>query len=214
MAIRWGGKAKDGRVVDDMINFRDFAPTFMELAGLKPAPSMTGRSFVDILASGKSGVVDASRSVMLAGKERHDLGRPNDWGYPIRAIRTTEYLYIRNYEPDRWPAGNPETGYRNCDDGPTKQFLLSGFDEYYRMSFGKRPPEELYRIKTDPDGVKNLAADPKFAPVKTELRQKMEDMLRQEGDPRMLGNAAFFDTIEYTGPKKHSWDNWLKFSKP
>jgi hypothetical protein len=30
----------------------------------------------------------------------------------------------------------------------------------------------------------------------------------------MLGNAAFFDTIEYTGPKKHSYDNWLKFSKP
>jgi arylsulfatase A-like enzyme len=214
MAIRWGGKAKGGRVIDDMINFRDFAPTFMELAGLKPAPSMTGRSFVDILASEKSGVVDSSRSVMLAGKERHDLGRPNDWGYPIRAIRTTEYLYIRNYEPDRWPAGNPETGYRNCDDGPTKQFLLSGFDEYYRMSFGKRPPEELYRIKTDPDCVKNLAADPKFAQVKTELRQKMEDMLRQEGDPRMLGNAAFFDTIEYTGPKKHSYDNWLKYSKP
>ena len=37
-------------------------------------------------------------------------------------------------------------------------------------------------------------------------------MLREEGDPRMLGNAAFFDTIKYTGPDKHSYDNFLKYS--
>ena len=38
-------------------------------------------------------------------------------------------------------------------------------------------------------------------------------MLRDEGDPRMLGHADFFDTIEYTGPKKHSYDTWLKNQK-
>jgi hypothetical protein len=29
----------------------------------------------------------------------------------------------------------------------------------------------------------------------------------------MLGRADFFDTIEYFGPKKHSYDQWLKFSR-
>jgi N-sulfoglucosamine sulfohydrolase len=214
MALRWGKNIKGGRVVDDIINFRDFAPTFLELAGLASPKSVTGRSFLDILKSDKAGVIDPARSVMLAGKERHDIGRPHDWGYPIRVIRTTEFLYLRNYEPDRWPAGNPETGYTNCDPSPSKDFLLSRFDDYYRLSFGKRPPEELYRIKSDPDCVKNLAADPEYAQVKRELSRKMEEMLRAEGDPRMLGNAAFFDTIEYTGPKTHSYDNWLKYSKP
>ncbi len=210
LAVRWGSQVKGGRVVEDFINARDFAPTFLEAAGLEPQGSMTGRSFLDILKSGKSGLVDPSRSLMLIGKERHDLGRPHDWGYPIRAIRTPDYLYVRNYEPDRWPAGNPETGYRNCDDSPTKTLLLSGFDRFYRLSFGKRPAEELYLVKTDPDCVHNLADEPKYATVKRELREKMEELLRGEGDPRMLGNAAFFDTIDYTGSRKHAYDTWLE----
>ncbi|MCC6363978.1 MAG: sulfatase [Bryobacterales bacterium] len=210
LAIRWGKRIAAGRAVDDFINVRDFAPTFLAAAGLPPAGTMTGRSFLDVLASRKSGVVDASRNVMLIGKERHDLGRPHDWGYPVRAIRTKEFLYVRNYEPDRWPAGDPETGYRNVDDSPTKTFLISGFDSYYNMSFGKRPAEELYRVSTDPDCVHNLATDLKYASGKRQLREKMEELLRSEGDPRMLGRADFFDTIQYTGPRKHAYDTWLR----
>jgi len=214
LAIRWGRNLTAGRVVDDFINARDFAPTFLDLAGLKPAPTMTGKSFLDVLKSGKAGTVDASRNVMLIGKERHDLGRPDNAGYPVRAIRTPEYLYVRNFEPERWPAGNPETGYRNVDDSPTKEFLLSGFDEYYKLSFGKRAAEELYDMKTDPDCLKNLAREPKYAMVKRTLRDRMMGMLAEEGDPRALGRADFFETIEYTGPHKHSYDTWLKNQRP
>ena len=210
LAIRWGKNIKPGRVVDDFINTRDLAPTFLAAAGLPAGSTMTGNSFLDVLKSGKSGIVDPARNLMLAGKERHDLGRPNDWGYPARAIRTPEYLYVRNYEPDRWPAGDPETGYRNVDDSPTKTFLLSSFDEYYKLSFGKRPAEELYRIKDDPDCMNNLAKNMDFAMVKRQLQTRMEELLRAEGDPRMLGNSQFFDTIEYVGPRKHAYSEWLK----
>lgn len=213
MAVRWG-QIKGGRVVDDFINFRDIAPTLLEAAGVPAETTMTGRSFLDVLRSNQSGIVDARRNTMIVGKERHDLGRPNDAGYPVRAIRTAEFLYVRNYEPNRWPAGNPETGYRNVDDGPTKEFMLSSFDEYYRMSFGKRSAEELYDIKADPECLKNLATDLKYAAVKRKLLQRMEDTLKEEGDPRMLGHAGFFDTIQYNGPRKHSYDNWLKNQNP
>jgi N-sulfoglucosamine sulfohydrolase len=213
LAIRWGKNIPGGRVLDDFINARDFAPTFLELADVRQPGTVTGRSMMNILKSKQSGTVDPSRSIMLIGKERHDLGRPNDGGYPVRAIRTREYLYVRNYEPDRWPAGNPETGYRNVDDGPTKQFLLSGFDDFYRMSFGKRAPEELYLMKSDPECLRNVAAAPEYAQIKQELQSKMEQMLREEGDPRMTGNAAFFDTIKYNGSHKHSYDTWLKHNK-
>ena len=213
-AVRWGGNMAAGRKIDDFINTRDFASTFMELAGLPPAGTMTGTTFLDVLKSGKSGVVDKTRNAMLICKERHDLGRPNDWGYPVRAIRTGEFLYVRNYEPDRWPVGNPETGYRNCDDGPTKEFLLSGFDQYYRMSFGKRPAEELYLVSQDPDCVNDVSTDLKYAQAKRQLRERMEETLRGEGDPRMLGRTDFFDTIRYTGPRKHAYDTWLKNNRP
>jgi hypothetical protein len=212
LAVRWGTHIAAGRTIDDFISTRDIAPTFLELAGLPPAGTFTGKSFLDVLKSGKQGIVDPTRNLTLIAKERHDLGRPNDEGYPVRAIRDRKFLYIRNYEPDRWPAGNPETGYRNVDDGPTKTDIISRFDEYYQLSFGKRPPEELYLVETDPDCVHNLATDLAYATVKRQMREHMEELLRGEGDPRMLGHADFFDTIQYTGPRPHSYDNWLKFS--
>ena len=139
---------------------RDFAPTFLEAAGVdSPRNRCPGAVFWTCSRASKSGRVDAARDRVLLGKERHDLGRPFDQGYPVRAIRTPEFLYVLNYEPDRWPVGNPETGYRDCDDGPTKTCITSRFDEYYRLCFGKRPREELYRITDDPDCVKNLATD-------------------------------------------------------
>jgi len=213
LAIRWGKNIGQGRMVDDFINTRDFAPTFLELCGRMAPPSMTGRSFLDVLKSGKSGSVDSARNVMLVGKERHDIGRPNDAGYPVRAIRTPEFLYIRNYTPDAWPAGNPETGYTNVDPSPTKEFILRTFDEYYKLSFGKRPAEMLFAIREDADCMKNLATDPNFAQIKRELRDRMDKMLRDEGDPRALGHADFFDTIEYTGPQRHSYETWLRNQK-
>jgi N-sulfoglucosamine sulfohydrolase len=211
MAIRWGGQMKPGRVVDDFINVRDFAPTFLEVTGLAIPDSMSGRSFTDVLKSPKSGQVDPTRNRMVIGKERHDIGRPNDAGYPARGIRTPEYLFVRNYAPDRWPAGNPETSYPNCDNGPTKTLITSRFDEFYRLCFGKRPAEELYDLKNDPDCIKNLADDPSLRSLRKQLESEMEASLRKDQDPRMLGQGAIFESYRYLGDRTHSYDNWLKF---
>jgi len=210
LAIRWGKAVKPGRVIDDFINVRDFCPTYLEAAGVKIPDSVTGKSFLDVLRSEKSGWVDATRNRMVVGKERHDVGRPNDWGYPVRGLRSPEYLYVKNFEIERWPAGNPETGYRNCDDGPTKNFILSEFNRYYKLCFGFRPAEELYRLDKDPDCVTNLASDTSLAAVKDALRKEMEELLRKDQDPRILGNGAVFDTYKYVGPRKHSYELWLK----
>lgn len=213
LAIRWGQQVKSGRTVNDFINVRDFAPTFLEIAGLASPASMSGKSFAEALRSPASEWTDKTRNRMVIGKERHDIGRPNDWGYPVRAIRTPEYLYVRNYEPDRWPVGNPETGYRNCDDGPSKEHILASFDRYYMLCFGKRPAEELYRVDKDPDCVTNLASEPANSQLIAELRKEMEDSLRKDQDPRILGNGAVFDTYKYLGARKHAYDTWLKNQK-
>jgi arylsulfatase A-like enzyme len=210
LAVRWGAGVKPGRVVEDFINVRDLAPTFLELAGLKPHAQMTGRSFADVLRSDKSGWVDAPRKVMLVGKERHDLGRPHDWGYPVRAIRTPAYLYVHNYFPDRWPAGNPETDFGNCDPGPTKEVVKALGGYYYELCFGKRPADALYRLTDDPECVRNLANDPAFAKVMEGLRDQMLGLLREEQDPRALGKGEVFDTYKYVGPRGKAYDTWLK----
>ena len=52
----------------------------------------------DVLTSEKSGTVNGSRDLMLVARERHDIGRPHDWGYPVRAMCKPEFLYVRNCE--------------------------------------------------------------------------------------------------------------------
>ena len=208
LAMRWGRGIKAGRVVEDFINVRDFAPTFMELAGLMPHAQMTGRSLVNLLRSEESGFVE-DRKVMLAGKERHDLGRPNDWGYPVRSIRTPEYFYSHNYHPERWPACNPETGFGNCDDGPTKAWIVEHKGPFFDLSFAYRPEEELYDIRNDPECLRNLIKDPRHAQTAKELRARLDQMLVEEQDPRALGNGAIFDTYKYLGNRaKKGYAEW------
>ncbi len=210
LVARWGSEVTPGRVVKDFVNVRDLAPTFLELAGLEQHPQITGSSLVPLLKSDQSGWLTQDRNVMLVGKERHDLGRPNRWGYPVRAIRTPEFLYVHNYHPERWPACDPETNFGNCDDSPTKEVIkiLGGY--FFDLSFGFRRADELYRLTDDPHAVRNLANDPAFAETMAGLRQTMLSMLKEEGDPRALGNGAIFDTYEYVKQSPKDYDAWLQ----
>ena len=207
---RWGKGIKPGRVVNDFVNVRDVAPTFLELAGVAKHPQITGTSLVPLLRSEKTGWITNDRNIMLAGKERHDLGRPNRWGYPVRTIRTPEFLYVHNYHPERWPACDPETNYGNCDDSPTKEVvkILGGY--YFNLSFNFRPADELYRLSDDPHGVRNLANDPAYAETMEDLKNRMLSMLKSEGDPRALGNGAIFDSYDYVKNSPKDYDTWLK----
>ncbi len=207
--MRWGRGIGPGRIVEDFVNVRDLAPTCMELAGLKPHPQMTGRSLAAILHSEKSGWIE-NREVMLIGKERHDIGRANDLGYPVRAIRTRDFLYVHNFHPGRWPAGNPETDFGNCDPGPTKEVIKVLGGHYYELCFGKRPPDELYDLRCDPECVNNLASDLAFAQTVGQLRDTMMRMLKEDGDPRALGTAAVFDTYQYQSPRGKGYETWMK----
>jgi N-sulfoglucosamine sulfohydrolase len=217
LAIMWGKGIKDpGRVINDFISFIDFAPTFLELAGIKESESgmqpIEGHSFTDLLFSGKSNSKDNSHDHILIGKERHDVGRPNDEGYPIRGIIKDGFLYINNFKTDRWPAGNPETGYLNTDASPTKTLILnmkrsnrSAF--YWNLSFGKRVEEELYNILQDPECMTNLVTNPEYNNVKNNLSSQMVKELTEQGDPRIIGNGDIFDNYPYAEEKNRDFYN-------
>ncbi len=203
LAVRWPGAIKrPGRVMDDFVDFTDIAPTLLDVAGIAQSASgmapITGRSWRDIFETDKNGRAIAARDHVLIGKERNDAGRPNDGGYPVRGIIRDGFLYLRNYEPDRWPAGNPETGYLDTDGGPTKTFILEArrrdpADRFWTLNFGKRPAEELYELSRDPDCVNNLATAPAHQQRRTALEKAMTDKLKAQGDPRMAGRGAIFD---------------------
>lgn len=215
LAIRWPGKVPGGRTSDDLVSLADLAPTFLELAGVPVPREMTGRSLAPILSSSESGRVDPAREFVLVGKERHVPCQeaPDRGGYPCRAIRTHEYLYIRNYRPDRWPAGTPHheratipgAWYADCDNGPTKRLLVEARDSspemrrLYDLAFSKRPTEELYDLAKDPDQLSNVAADPKRAAVVEDLRRRLARELVSMGDPRALGRGEDLEEHPYLG---------------
>jgi N-sulfoglucosamine sulfohydrolase len=215
LAVMWkNGIKATGRRVDDYVSFADLAPTLVELAGLKWAQTgmqpTIGRSLTDILFSHKAGRINPARDHVLVGKERHDIGRPDDAGYPIRGFHKNDLLYLRNYEIDRWPAGNPETGYLNCDGGPTKTEILqarrAGTEKrHWQLAFGKRPAEELYDKSKDPDCITNLATDPKYRATMGKLRQQMERELKAQGDPRMFGKGYLFDRYPYANTEQRNF---------
>ncbi|MCF6176207.1 MAG: sulfatase [Victivallaceae bacterium] len=212
-AAMWPGKITPERVVDDLASFIDFTPTYYELAGIDIPPELPGKSLTDILFSTDSGIINPNRDRAFMGRERHDMGRENDAGYPVRCLRTAQYLYIRNYEPERWPAGNPETGFTNCGNSPTKEHIIKlneqGDSRSYELCFGKRPAEELFDIKTDPYCMNNLAEKPELTELKKSLHDELEEKLRETNDPRMFGNGEIFDKYEYCNNEPHSWRNYL-----
>jgi N-sulfoglucosamine sulfohydrolase len=209
LAMMWkDGIKAPGRVVDDFVSFIDFAPTMLDVAqvdvGQNGMQTMTGRSLRDIFNAKKGNIIDAHRDHVLIGKERHDVGRPQDNGYPIRGIVKGDHLYIKNFMTDRWPSGNPETGYLNCDGSPTKTECLQARTDkatkkYWDLSFGKRPEEELYNIKTDPECMHNLAEKPVLQDMKVALRSQLFAELKAQGDPRVLGQGHVFDGYSYAG---------------
>lgn len=209
------GIRNPGRVIDDYISFIDLAPTYLELAGVKWAgsgmQSTPGRSLTEIFYSEKSGRVVAERDAVVIGKERHDVGRPDDAGYPIRGIVQDGWLYLRNYETGRWPAGDPITGYLNCDGGATKTAVLANRPgDYWQLCFGKRVDEELYNVEKDLDCMNNVATDTQFAARKEALKSRLEKTLRDQQDPRILGNGAIFDKYPYADPSTRDFFNRVK----
>ena len=203
LAIMWPkGIAKPGRVVDDYVSFIDFAPTFLEVAGVAQGASgmaaITGRSLTEFFKSQKSGHIIPQRDHVLLSKERNDVGRPNDEGYPIRGIVKDGMIYLHNFETNRGPGGVVETGYKDTDDSPTKTAVLDtekkpDLKHLFDASFGKLPADQLFDLRRDPDCMTNLATTVSIA----KLQKQLFDELKQQDDPRMFGNGHIYDEYPY-----------------
>ncbi|MDA1053701.1 MAG: sulfatase [Planctomycetota bacterium] len=225
LAIRWGKKVPAGRTLDDFVCLTDLAPTFLESAGVTPPEAMTGRSLITVLASQKEGLVDPSRDSVVVGRERHvAAARTGNLPYPQRAIRTKDFLYIRNFKPERWPMGigpgfggpaGPMPGneqleqdtfaaFGDFDASPTKAWIFAhrsdpGMEKYFDFAFGRRPAEELYDLGNDPHQMHNVAALPAYEATRRRLSDRLMSVLSETADPRVIGDGSAFDKPPFSG---------------
>ncbi len=207
LAVRWGKHAN--RRVTDFVSLVDLAPTFLELAGVDVPDVMNGRSLLPLLTAEGTGRISDDRDHVIYGKERHVPCRPDHSGYPCRGIRTAKWAYIRNYEPGRWPVGDPPLfgdtdPARSLGKQITKSYILRHKDDEdvrrsYELCFAKRPARELYDMENDPDQLRNLAGDPTHAELLEKLDAQLTAELEQTEDPRVVGGADAFDKYPYFG---------------
>ncbi len=216
-AVRWPKGMKAGREIEDFVSFTGIAPTVLELCGVDVPKNMTGRSFASLLKSEKSGLLEPDqRPNIVYGRERHVPAqeKPNMGGYPSRAIRTRDFLYIRNYQPDWWPMGTGDSEkanikgqwYADCDGGPTKNYIFDNRekDEMHRrafqLCFAKRPEHELYDLSKDPSQIHNVAADPDYEEALTSMQSQLAQQLEKLNDPRIKNPKTLeFDAHPYLG---------------
>ena len=216
LAVRWGAKVKGGRTVNDFVTLADLCPTFLEAAGVTPAPEMTkgmvGRSLLPLLGLPHGGAAELPRrDRVFIERERHANVREGDRSYPARALRSDKFLYVRNLRPDLWPAGDPQVwqavgAFGDIDPGPMKKLILDNRDDpkfapQFQLACAKRPADELYDLEKDPHQVRNVAADPAYAQDLARLRGELDAWMKQTNDPRAEagGDYAAFDQYPYYG---------------
>lgn len=193
LAISWGDKIKGGRTFEGFVNLIDISATFLDATGVKTLSATDGKSLLPLLM----GKTNEHRAAVFLERERHAYAREDNLSFPVRAIRNKDFLYIRNLKADRCPAGDSSMvskpiKYGDIDGGPSKQYILQhqhepGIAPVANLALSKRPPEELYDLKKDPNQLKNVAGVKTYQPELKKLGNQLDGWMRETSDPRLKG---------------------------
>ncbi|ADY53944.1 sulfatase [Pseudopedobacter saltans DSM 12145] len=206
LAICWGNNIKPQQVIDELVSLVDVAPTLMDVIGINSKIKYSGTSLLPLL----KGVKHHPQKMVFAGRERHSFSRFENKGYPMRCIRTENYLLIHNYEPERWPAGDPteikngklakaHQAYYDIDDAPSKEYLLENYkdpavEKYFKSATSKRPEFELFDIRNDEDCMTNLASEKRYTKILYEMKKMLNNKLQETKDIRIGAYAEVWET--------------------
>lgn len=163
--------APEEKRTDRLVSFVDFPATLLSLAGIEPPEFMDGEPFLGEYETDPREYIHMYRGRM---DERYDLSR---------GVRDQEFLYVRNYMPQRiygqylwylWRAPTMQVW--------EKEYKKGSLNEIQRQFFEPKPAEELYLISEDPWSVHNLADDPAYQEDLQRLRDANYNWIREVSD--------------------------------
>lgn len=195
LVIQWQGKIEAGSRSSAVINLSNLAPTILDFAGVAVPKQMLSRSARALLEGREQ---EQAWSSTVTGFERHiTTARAHAQTYPMRAIHTQRYVYIRNFRPDLWPAGDPPEFNDIDGTSPTRDELIQKqsdpvFEKYFLLATAKRPAEEFYDLEQDPYELNNLIKDADCQEKIHVLREQLFAELRRTHDPIIDKNIDFF----------------------
>ncbi|QDV65586.1 sulfatase family protein [Crateriforma conspicua] len=216
LAISWPDRIAAGQTIDAPVSLIDVTRTIVDAASIDAGQceAMTGTSLLGAMTGVDSAALPTAA---FSGRERHSSSRFNSLSYPCRCVRDSRFLYIRNFKPERWPAGTPQKfssasydrngrliraepgpehgGYHDIDNGPTLAWMIAHRDDpnvrpLFDAAVAKRPAEELYDVVTDPGCLNNLIGDDEFAAQHQRLLKRLSSHLAATGDLRQTDPSA------------------------
>lgn len=178
-------------VNDAMVSWVDIAPTVLEFTGVAgPKYPLSGRSLLSLLGR-RSG---EGRDAVFASHDFHEINQY----YPMRAIRTRTHSYILNLaSPLDYPIAGDVAGSPSWKAISADPSIRLG--KRTQAAYLKRPAEELYDLERDPDELTNVAADPAYAGVLSDLRERLRAMRAATHDPWLAGQTDPYAHMEHGG---------------
>jgi arylsulfatase A-like enzyme len=155
-----------GKVIDSLVSQIDIFPTLCEMLDLERPSWLEGRSFLPVV---RGEIRDVNHEV-FAEVTYHAAYEPQ------RAVRTRRWKYIRRYDDRARPV------LTNYDNGPSKGTWLE-------HGWGARvvAPEQLYDLVFDPNETNNLAPDPNYEGILSNLRSRLGEWMEATHDPLLNG---------------------------
>jgi arylsulfatase A-like enzyme len=186
-----------GERIDGFVEFIDFGPTVLNLAGVPVPEGMDGQAF---LGAGVELDELNARDETFAYADRFD--EKIDL---VRSFRKGDWKYIRSYQPF-----NPDmlfTKYR------FKSLLIQEWADLYRagqlnamrsLYFEARTPEALFNLQEDPYELNDLSKNSQYAAELQQMRTLLRDKVKSLPDLSFYPESYLIDA---------AWDNPTAFGQ-
>lgn len=190
--VRWPGIVRTGSVSDAIVEYVDVVPTFVDIAGGKPASPMDGKSFKEVLTGEKT----AHKQYTFSLQTTRGIYAGSPY-YGIRSVADEQYRYIVNL--------TPEATFKNTETNSAlfKEWKrLAATNEHAKCvteKYQHRPGIELYDVKADPYCMNNLAADEAYADVIARMDKELKAWMAYCGDK---GQKTEMQALEHQAHSK------------
>ncbi len=174
------------------VNFTDFGPTVLALAGIETPATMDGSPFLGEEVAADE-VESRNEAFGYADRfdEKYDL---------CRCLRIGDFKYIRNYQAF-YPDGL-QNNYRYimlAYEEWRELFQQGKLNDAQRQFFLAKPVEALYDLSQDPDEVRNLAGDPEFEQPLQAMRSRLQERVKSLPDLSFFPESFLIDNALVDG---------------
>jgi hypothetical protein len=182
-----------GTVTDRLVDFTDFGPTVLSLAGISTPEHMQGRAFM-------------GEHEQAAKKYQFGIRcNAGDYFDPIRTVYDGRFRYVRSYTPFKPLAVWQDFQWQMPAQRAWDRLYSSGnCPKEYRQYYDSKPSEMLFDLSVDLGELTNLADSPDHQQKLGELRKALSGWLRESRDKGLVplqmrdrtGEPSMYDRME------------------